>query len=74
MNQWIMSDNIITAQFLGEKKIQIVQKGKCKVVIDGRRGFVRTACRTYWDEIRDVIGLFHDSSELISDWNRSQPI
>lgn len=78
----MLINNIITAQFLRRKKenrFQIVSsapsaESECRVVNDSSSsGFVRAVCRTDWDEIQDVIGLFHDSTELISDWNHSQP-
>lgn len=67
---WTLINNTITAQFFMEKKkkrerFQIVSSALCaeskrKGVKVSGLGFVRAVCRTDWDEIQDVIGLFHD--------------
>lgn len=66
----MLINNTITAQFFMEKKkkrerFQIVSSALCaeskrKGVKVSSLGFVRAVCRTDWDEIQDVIGLFHD--------------
>lgn len=69
----MLINNTITARFFIKKKKKRKKRERFQIVSSAfcaeskRRGakvsslgFVRAACRTDWDEIREVIGLCHD--------------
>lgn len=56
----MLINNTIAAQFFMEKKKDLCAESKRKGVKVSSLGFVRAVCRTDWDEIQDVIALFHD--------------